>query len=615
MENQIIIGIHCGYRHDSGAALIINNEIKAAISEERLTRIKKDPYFPKESIKKCLEIGGISIKEVNHFAFGSIDIQFEPYFHSIEYFKRKGGYKTTSEENITIRDHKEYLRNRKNGITPFADLAKKIIFEMGANENATFGFYHHHMSHMASVYFTSGKVKESPGFIFVIDGGGDGRSGYSFYFENNNFPQKILNDVPTHSAPGTLYRCVTIYLGMKPNRHEGKVTGLAAFGDHTKLFDQTKKYLFFDEEKGEFIEEYRKMENKILKFFRRSMSFIFNRILGMNKPNFRGIGRKDIFDYMKKDFGKFTKEDIAAAVQKRFDDEILKYIKFIIGNKNTKCILLTGGVFANVRTNGLIADSYPNAEIYVHPGMTDEGIALGAALMANYEIYNNSKKHLFETVYLGSNYDNQITNFVSSLNDKYLAKKISKDKSEDFKLLAEIIKDFKVIGLFQGAMEYGPRALGNRTILANPTDKSINDTLNNRLHRTEYMPFAPIVLAEFADDVFELSGKNINYACNFMTSVTNVRKKWRDIIPAVVHVDNTARPQIIRREQNPFCYDIIKAYYDLTGIPLLINTSFNIHEEPIVESPTDALISLELGCVDYLCFHNWLIATQKSSMP
>jgi len=437
---------------------------------------------------------------------------------------------------------------------------------------------------MASVYYTSGSVKSNSGFIISIDGYGDEKSVSVFRFEKKSNPREVLS-LPFGAAPGMLYKNTTKALGMKPNRHEGKVTGLSARGNPEILYEKTKKYLFFDKKRKNFVDDHIK-KSLINRIFLRAFDFAFNDILRLNISK---IKRPNFYKLLKEEFSGFSKEDIAAAVQKRFEDEIMKFLKFVVKNENPGAFLLAGGIFANVKLNGIIAETYKESEIYVHPGMTDEGIALGAALYGNYKVFKANDRKIFKDVYLGSNYDSNIELFVDSLPDKYVVSKFSPENKNDINKIAQLISEDKVIGLFSGSMEYGPRALGNRTILADPRNNDINDILNARLKRTEYMPFAPVVPAKFADVFFDFSNKRIKYTSNFMTIVTDTNKEVREKVPAIVHVDNSARPQIIERETNPLYYDIIIEYGKITGINCLINTSFNLHEEPIVESPEDAI--------------------------
>lgn len=603
--SKIVLGIHCGYMHDSSAALIVDGEIRAVLLQERISRIKKDPYFPEASILKCLETVGISPKDVDVVSFAAKDIQYQPYKNSVEYFNSSGGYFTAEKRTKDITDflsntyiNLKFKINRLLNNRPFDKLLRNKLTELGFKKDVDLFYYDHHDCHAASVYFTSGSIEAKDGFVFVIDSYGDGKSVSVYTFtEDNHFPVKFI-EMPHWVSPGIIYSSATKYLGMKPNRHEGKVTGLAAYGNPDELYPKTEMYLRYNNIIRQFEIPCRKtlLVDKLIRRIKIILKIIEQ-------------GSNTVLGWMKKDFQNETKENIAAAVQKRFDVEITKFVKDIIGTKNPGCILLAGGIFANVRTNSIIGKMYPKSSIIIHPGMTDEGVGLGAALLADYKQNGNSYRRKLEHVYLGSNYDfNFVKEFVQNLDStKYKIEEFVDSSAEGEKKIAQLINNGKVVGLFQGSMEYGPRALGNRSILADPRDRSVNDWLNKRLNRTEYMPFAPIVMKEYADDVFDIND-NIRYTCNFMTITTEVKEKWRNKISGVVHIDNTARPQIIEKSINPVYYNIIDEFYKLTNIPLLINTSFNAHEEPILENPGNALESLNQNCVDYVYLYPYLIS-------
>lgn len=603
--SKIVLGIHCGYMHDSSAALIVDGEIRAVLLQERISRNKKDPYFPEASILKCLETARISPKDIDIVSFAAIDIQYQPYKNSVEYFTGSGGYFTIARQTKDIVDvlSNTYIRlkfkfNRLLNNKPFDKLLREKLSKMGFRKDVDLIYYDHHDCHAASVYFTSGSIDAKDGYVFVIDSYGDGKSVSVYKFkEDDHFPLKII-EMPYQVSPGRIYSAVTKYLGMKPNRHEGKVTGLAGFGNPDKLYPKTEKFLRYNNVTRQFEIPCDKdlLVNKLIRRIKVILKII--------EP-----GSSSILGWMKKDFKNETKENIAASVQKRFDVEITKFVKDVVGVKNPGCILLAGGIFANVRTNSIIGKMYPKSTIIIHPGMTDEGVGLGAALLADFKQNGNSYRRKFDHVYLGSNYDtNFVKEFVQNLDSsKYQIEEFGNGFTEGEKKIAQLINNGYVVGLFQGAMEYGPRALGNRSILADPRDKNVNDWLNKRLNRTEYMPFAPIVMKEYADDVFIIND-NIRYTCNFMTITTEVKEKWRNKISGVVHVDNTARPQIIEKSINPIYYNIIDEFYKLTNIPLLINTSFNAHEEPILENPGNALASLNQKCIDYVYLYPYLIS-------
>jgi carbamoyltransferase len=279
-------------------------------------------------------------------------------------------------------------------------------------------------------------------------------------------------------------------------------------------------------------------------------------------------------------------------------------------------VVLAGGVFANVRVNQKIRELPGVTDVYIQPAMGDQGLSLGAALLAFAETHKDAETLLSEdirpcrmdNVYLGPEYSSwEILSACESANaDVQQVPNIEKR-------IAEWIHQGFVVGYYRGRMEFGPRALGHRSILARPTDRSINDALNKRLRRTEFMPFAPSILAEHAGEYFE-DYQPGQAASEYMTITYNVRKEYRQQIQAVVHVDETARPQVVHHEKEPFYYRVISEYYNLSGIPAIINTSFNVHEEPIVCTPYDALRSFLENCVDILVMGNFVVANDKKNL-
>ncbi|MBV9464391.1 MAG: carbamoyltransferase, partial [Verrucomicrobiae bacterium] len=270
-----------------------------------------------------------------------------------------------------------------------------------------------------------------------------------------------------------------------------------------------------------------------------------------------------------------------------------------------------GGVFGNVKPNQHIMELPEIDEIFVYPAMSDAGLAAGAALMPflTRGRTDTLKTTRLNDVYLGPGFTNHE---VRKILDKSGYKYKHLLEGERAQTIAKLVADGKIVGLFQGRMEYGPRALGNRTILANPTDPKINDWLNQRLSRSEFMPFAPSVLEERCPEIFENYAKGA-YTAKFMTVTYLVKEPWRSKIGAVVHVDGTARPQAVSRADNPRYYDILKEYEKITGLPVILNTSFNVHEEPIICRPEEALRALEEKRVDLLIVEDFLVYPEKDS--
>lgn len=366
----------------------------------------------------------------------------------------------------------------------------------------------------------------------------DGGGDQSFATVNECKDGKIKRTVDCgieQEALGMLYYYTTEALGFKPNRHEGKVMGLSARGVDIGMFD------------GLF-----RVENKKILSDLRSKNPVAYRIAKPKPFSIDGI-------------------HVAASCQKHFAETMLEWVRQVAPKK----LAVSGGCFANVLCNKDIAKQVES--LFVTPSMMDDGLAIGAAFMG----FDKVPLGRPESMYLGPESAPRQEN-------QYPASQV-----------AEMVFSGKIVGLFQGRMEFGPRALGNRTILADPRDVTINDKLNNRLRRSEFMPFAPVILEEYADEILEDYQSGIDNA-PFMTACWSVKPEWREKLPAVVHVDGTARPQVIKRETNPYYYDIVDEFRKKTGIPVLINTSFNGHESPILAFPAEADWMLKIGQIDVL---------------
>ena len=302
-----------------------------------------------------------------------------------------------------------------------------------------------------------------------------------------------------------------------------------------------------------------------------------------------------------------TPANAAASIQKLLEDIILKSVGIYLQKTGCRHIGLAGGVFANVALNRRIANLPQVDEVFIFPAMADEGIAVGG--LYQYLLQRDglqtwkSKRRRLQNVYWGNDFDDIIA--------KTFDGKTKLLPGNTAEVTAKLLSEHKIVALYCGRMEFGPRALGARSILASPQQKSINDTLNERLNRAEFMPFAPFVLAEDVADVFYINDAD-RYAMRFMTITCEVREEWRERIPAVLHVDNTARPQIIDDKDNPLYAAILRKHKEITGLPVLINTSFNAHEEPIIRTPEECLRALQNKRVDYVATNLGVYAPLKT---
>lgn len=574
---MIILGITDG--QTCGAAIAKDGKLLAAINEERISRLKQARGFPRESIKAVMEIAGVKPDEIDGVAVAQ---------HNMEFRNEVAAWQGWFEERGDIRDaHNLFfnigskfgflaekfppLRRMYYGLrTPIYRKRRKTIDSILQEEfsiHAPVTFPNHHYCHAASAYYTSGFDEA---LVLTMDGGGDGSSSHVYAAKDGKMD--LLLKIDSFDSLGNYYAYITAILGYKAKKHEGKVTGLAAYGKPV----------------------YYKVLNSLI-------DYIDGRTV-----NRGGVLFYSALKRIKKLIGdEYKREDLAASIQKLSEDICRAHVEYWIGKSKARRVALAGGVFSNVRINQEIHELPEVAEVYVHPGMSDEGLAVGAALALWAENLQSKREiprtEMIKDVYLGWDFnEDEIEAEIKKAGlDFHKSDQVERE-------IAEVLAEGYVVARFNGRMEYGPRALGNRSILYQPTDPSVNDWLNESLVRTEFMPFAPSTLAEYADQCFA----NVDGAfdsARFMTVTFSCTDWMKEHCAGVVHVDGTARPQLVRKEDNLSYYLIIEEFYKLTGLPTVINTSFNMHEEPIVCTPHDAIRAFQLGHLDYLAIGPFMI--------
>ena len=420
----------------------------------------------------------------------------------------------------------------------------------------------HHLSHAANAYYKSGNDEA---LIVTLDGYGSGLAG-SVSIGRAGRIERIHGVEYPHSL-GTFYESVTSGLGFKPSRHEGKIVGLAAYGDPAVLRDVLLAR--FAMEPGTFR-------------IRESNNLYFARMLA----------------------SQFPKIDVAAAYQHVLEVVATAYVRHYLKETGLRNLVLSGGVVANVKLNQRLRELDGVETIFIHPNMGDGGCGTGAAFLE----FAGSPALLepIPDVYLGPSYtDEQICEALNRAQLPFTRYAPVEPK------IASLIAAGKVVARFDGRMEYGPRALGNRSILYHAKEPAVNQWLNQRLGRTEFMPFAPATLYEHRHECY-IGVDGGDYAAQFMTLTFDCTSTMKETSPAAVHVDGTARPQLVTETSNPSFYRILREYHALTGIPSLINTSFNMHEEPIVCSPDDAIRAFLQGNLDYLAIGTFVVAHPSS---
>ena len=568
---MFILGVNTG--HDSCAVLYEDYRLVAAVPLERLTRKKSDGgRLPREAINEVLDTAGISRDQVDALVVCHTEFVVSDLLRSPSHIARFFSFLRLRSRRIRFSSLKKKIESTEfhhiyGNVRPIEATKKRLLGEAGLAENKEVFFFNHHFAHALGALF---HTDWSEALIYTADGGGDDVF-YSHLLLKSGILKRLYGDEEETwagtqsiaSSMGQLYAMTTRYLGFKPLRHEGKVLGLAASGK--PVFADRLKRLYKVNHDGQ----------------------IFH-ILS-SRSLLRGI--------LKYVAWRHPREDVAASVQKALEDLEVEAVGRLVEQHKVRRLAVSGGVFANVLLNQKLAEKLALDEIFIYPAMSDQGLAAGGVLeyllaRDGLEVWLK-QRYRFTDLYLGRNYDADIATAMTAAG----ARPISCPDDDYVQETVRQIIDGKVIAIYRGRMEYGPRALGARSILAAATDRRINDWLNKRLSRTEFMPFAPVVRAERARDVFVLPA-SMEYAARFMTITCAVREEWREKIPGVVHVDGTARPQVIEREANPLYYDILAAYEQATGLPVLINTSFNAHEEPIINTPAECAAALMAGRVD-----------------
>ena len=563
-----VLGISC-YYHDSAACLIKDGKILVAAEEERFSRIKHDNGFPLNAIKFCLKNQKINATDLDYVVFYEKPlIKFD---RILQTFVETFPASFVSFYKMVPSWVNEKLQIRSN-------IRKKVGYDKDVL------FVDHHTSHASSAFFCS-PFKEAA--ILTVDGVGEwATTSLSYGKDNKIFKLKDLN---FPNSLGLFYATLTAFLGFKVNNDEYKVMGLAAYGKPNYLEKFRKLMKVFSDGSIELNLEY-------FDFHKTS------RMWSRKMENLLGHPRKPHEEITQRH------KDIAATLQKITEDIYFKMANHLYSLTKSENLCIAGGVALNSVANGKLYDETPFKNIFVQPASGDSGGAMGAALFVWHQIHNNKRKRDSELqhAYLGPNFsENEIQNFLRT-------KKISYKKfprKELLKTVAKLISQDKIVGWFQGRMEWGPRALGNRSILASPINPKMRDIVNDKIkHREDFRPFAGTVLQEDVHKYFEVPEKN--HESPFMLFVFKVKPEAHKSIPAIIHVDGTCRVQTVSRQQNELYYDLIKEFKKLTGTSVVLNTSFNLAGESIVCTPKEAYEDFVKTPMDYLVLGNYLISKQ-----
>jgi carbamoyltransferase len=564
MSKGYILGISCGY-HDSAAALIKDGKVLGAVEEERFTGIKHDSSFPIETIKWLYSEFRIEKDDIDAICFyENPNLKLDRIDKStgrggvLNYFKRK---------KILNRNEKEYKK-----------LDTLINSIKGNNTKIIYG--DHHLSHVAYSYYTSNFDRAT---ILSVDGVGEWETTSMYYGEGNRLVKIGTVNFP-HSL-GMLYSSFTAFLGFKPNEGEYKVMGLAPYGDSTKYEKQFSKLIYPKGDSYEINMSYFTYDYSDEIMFNEKLSRLFK-----------------IVNRLPEDELTQEHKDIAAGLQSTYEKIFFHLLNNLYVKKQTHNLCLSGGCAYNGTANGKILKNTNFNRVYIPPAPSDAGSAIGCALHYHYSTNLKSNRIDNSYPYLGPHYTNDDVEKVLKEfeNDVWFTKKLHSEIIDD---IAQEITEGNVVGWFQGRMEFGARALGNRSILANPRDPQMKSRVNRVIKKREgFRPFAPIVKLEEQLKYFDYT-ESVPY----MNQVIQVRKEYQKDLPAITHIDGSARIQSLGNSGHSLMYKLLNKLQSINGYPIVLNTSFNLKDQTMVLDPKSAIQTF-LNCeMDTLVIHNYIL--------
>ena len=587
-----ILGISCFF-HDAAAALLRDGELIAAAEEERFTRKKHDYDFPVNAIDFCLQSARISREQIDLVVF------FEKPFLKFERLL------LTSMQTFP-KSRRVFQESMISWLTDKLWIKNLIMQRLGVSENKII-FSNHHLSHAASAFFCS-PFEEAA--ILTVDGVGEWAT--ATYGIGRDTEIRILKEIRFPHSLGLLYSAFTAFLGFEVNEGEYKVMGMAPFGK-AKYVDKVWKLIHQDSDGSfnldmdyfSFHHSTEKTYNqKFVDLFgpaRDSAALFFTSDSGY--PSYFGDKPRE-YDHLARQNQHYA--DIAASIQQVTEEVILKMAQQVHKDTGLKNLCMAGGVALNSVANGRVLRETPFEDIFIQPAAGDGGGAVGAALYGYHMVLGKPRGFVMRHAYWGKEYGpDEVGGFLRDNNITHV--RIDND-DKLYDRVVDALQQGKVIGWFQGRFEWGPRALGHRSILADPRNPQMKDIVNTKIKfREPFRPFAPSVLADRAAEFFALPEPTRHYPARYMLYVVDVKDEGRDRVPAVTHVDGTARLQTVDQRVSPRYYQLIQTFGKATGVPVVLNTSFNLKGEPIVNTPAEAFSTFSRSGMDVLVLGNHVI--------
>lgn len=586
-----ILGISC-YYHDAAACLLKDGDLIAAAAEERFSRKKHDSGFPKLAVDFCLEQAGITIHDLDYAVFYEKPLlKFERILLSTL---------ATYPQAITV--------FRESMITWFNEklwIKSELLDKLKLSSDKLL-FTEHHMSHAASAFFAS---PFDDAAVLTIDGVGEWTTATVGHakgsFEGGENKIDLFSEARFPHSLGLLYSAFTAYLGFEVNEGEYKVMGMAPFGEPRYLDKVYQTVNLANDGSIRLNMDYFTFQHSATRTYGSKFVDLFGPERKKETEFFTSKTHPDrAGSPQTRENERFA--DIAASIQVATEEAMIKMANYAYERTGSKNLVMAGGVALNSVANGRILDETPFEDLYIQPEAGDAGGALGAALYAYHVILGQPRKFVMTNVYYGKQYpENEIRAFLDKEGIKY-------DYIEDDdKLLDRTVETMingGVVGWYQGRFEWGPRALGNRSILADPRTAEMKETVNVKIKfREPFRPFAPVVMEECASEYFDMGKYEGKSTPRFMLVVRPIPEDKQPLIPAVTHVNGGGRLQSVRRSDNPWYYGLIEKFGQATGVPVLLNTSFNLRGEPIVTTPQNAFNTFSKGSLELLVMDRFMI--------
>jgi carbamoyltransferase len=587
-----ILGISC-YFHDAAAALLRDGQLIAAAEEERFSRKKHDYDFPQHAIDFCLRTGAILGEDLDYVVFFEKPfLKFERLLlTSMQTFPRSA--RVFRDAMVTWLGDKIWIKNliqKKLGVP-----AERILFS------------EHHLSHAASAFFCSPFAEAA---ILTVDGVGEWAT--ASLGTGRGTEIRLKKEIRFPHSIGLLYSAFTAFLGFEVNEGEYKVMGMAPFGKPRYLDKVYKLIRLNDDGSFELDMDYFSFHYSPERTFNAKFTELFGQPRDPKAHFFTSTsGYPSYFGEKPGNFLELCRQnehyaDVAASIQAVVEEVMLKMARNAYNETGLKRLCLAGGVALNSVANGRILRETPFEEVFIQPAAGDAGGALGAALFGYHSVLGNRRSFTMRHAYWGEEHGPEaVERFLVSNN---IPHRHFESEESLIEQTVSRLEQGKVIGWMQGRFEWGPRALGNRSILADPRRADMKDLVNVKIKfREPFRPFAPSVLADRAPEYFECSEQSGQYVNRFMLNVVPVRTEKRQVVPAITHVDGTGRLQTVSEESNPRYFRLIKAFGDATGVPIVLNTSFNLRGEPIVNTPQQAFNTFSRSGMDALLLGEYLV--------